>query len=166
MPEEEWRTRWEGRGMGGEGGGSANELHSIPSLPSPPHPVHWAPLAVISLRFLRIHKSYIHTYIHTVNVKNFAVEIFSLYSRAPLHRENIVREMSPCFSRVTLLFAVDSLWNFTITSSQFVPWRCFTRPQGTTLHNNPATGNRRSKQGGTRSGDRESLEEEGQLPSL
>ena len=28
-------------------------------------PVHWALLAVILLRFLRIHKSYIPTYIHT-----------------------------------------------------------------------------------------------------
>ena len=47
------------------------------------------------------------------------MEIFSLYSRAPLHRENIVREMSPCFSRVTLLLAVDSLWTFAVISSQF-----------------------------------------------
>ena len=42
--------------------------------------------------------------------KNFAVEIFSLYSRITLHRENIVREMSPCFSRVTAFggrFAMD-----------------------------------------------------------
>ena len=44
--------------------------------------------------------------------------IILIYSRAPLHRENIVREMSPCFSRVTLLLAVDSLCTFAVTSSQ------------------------------------------------
>ena len=37
--------------------------------------------------------------------KNFAVEIFLLYLWAPLHRENIVREMSPCFSRASLATA-------------------------------------------------------------
>ena len=52
--------------------------------------------------------------------KKFRGEIISLYSRAPLHRENIVCEMSPCFSRVTLLLAVDSLWTFAVTSRQFV----------------------------------------------
>ena len=61
-----------------------------------------------------------HNNSNTVNEKNFAVEIFSLYSRAPLHRENIVCEMSPCFSRMTLLLVVDSLWTFAVTSSQFV----------------------------------------------
>ena len=58
------------------------------------------------------------THTHTVNVKNFTVEIFLLYLRAPLHRKNIVHEMSPCFSCVTMLLVVDSLWTFAATSSQ------------------------------------------------
>ena len=52
--------------------------------------------------------------------KIFGGGIFLLYSRAPLQRENIVREMSPCFSHMTLLLVVDSLWTFAVTSSQFL----------------------------------------------
>ena len=89
-----------------------------------------------------------------MNVKNFAVEIFSLYTQAPLPRENIVREISPCFKRMTVLLAVDSLWAFTVTSSQLAEM-LYQTPRDHSL-----------QQAGTRSGDRESLEEEGQLRSL
>ena len=59
--------------------------------------------------------------VYTVNVKNFVVETFSLYLRAPLHCENIVCEMSPCFSRVTL-------WSIRYGPSPLLPASCvFTR---------------------------------------
>ena len=45
--------------------------------------------------------------LYTVNEKNFAVEIFLLYLRAPLHRKNIVREMSPCDFAFGGGFAMD-----------------------------------------------------------
>jgi len=65
-----------------------------------------------------------------------------LYSRAPLHSENILRKMSPCFSCETLLLAVNSLLTFAVTSSQFVEM-IYQTPR-TTLRNNPTTGHRRS----------------------
>ena len=63
---------------------------------------------------------------NTVNVKKLAVEIFSLYSRILLHRENAVREMftvlqSPCISR--------SIRYGPLTLLPGSPWRRFTTPQ-------------------------------------
>ena len=78
-----------------------------------------------------------------IKVKIFAVKIFLLYSQALFHRENIVREMSTMIL-VTLHLAIDPLWTFTFTATFSLFVVRFTRPQGTTLLANPATGYRRS----------------------
>ena len=84
-------------------------------------------LLIHSIHHLYIITSYVYSLVETLSYckrKNFAVEIFSLYSRAPLHRENIVREMSLCFSRASFATAAQSCLHSPLPRSHVYTRHC------------------------------------------